>query len=162
MATQRLQIDERHWPKNIWRLCGGMKKFGGYSIGIAQTDDEIKEKSNFRNCPNSNISLLVSRSDMPNMRRFSIGGLKNQHDNILESFGTTEQIIISLIRLPSTTYSPLFSPALKILNFPLLFLVSIFEIIPSQILTEPQNRLYRNYFMSSFDLAAKRSPSKIF
>ena len=76
-----------------------------YSGGIAQTDDEIKEKLNFWICPFSAISLLVSRSDMPNMHCFSIGGMKKQHDAILESFGTTEEIIYSLTRLPSTTYS---------------------------------------------------------
>ena len=81
-----------------------MKKFGGYSIGIAQIDDEIKGKLNFRICPNSTISLLISGSDMPNMPCFSIRGKKNQHDATLDSFGTTEEIIISLTRLPSTTY----------------------------------------------------------
>ena len=79
--------------------------FGDYSIGNAQTDDEINEKSNCRICPNSTISLLASRSDMPDKRCFSIGGMKNQHDAILESFITTEEIIISLTRRPSTTYS---------------------------------------------------------
>ena len=84
-----------------------MTKSGGYSIRMAQIDDEIKEKMNFRICPNSAISLLVSRPDMPNMRCFFIDDMKNQHDAILESFGTTEEIIILLIRLPSTTYSRL-------------------------------------------------------
>ena len=64
-----------------------MMNVGRYSIGIAQFDDEIKQELNLRNCPNSTTSLLVSRSDMPNMRCFSIGGVKNQHDAILESFG---------------------------------------------------------------------------
>ena len=45
---------------------------------IAQIDHEIKEKFNFRVCPKSTISLLVSRSDMPHMRCFSIGGLRQQ------------------------------------------------------------------------------------
>ena len=76
-----------------------------YSGGIAQIDDEIKENLNFRICPDPTISPLVSRSDMSNMRWFSIGGMKKQHDAILESFGTTEEIIYSLTRLPSTTYS---------------------------------------------------------
>ena len=67
-----------------------MMEFRGYSIGIAQIDDEIKEKLNFRICPNSNISLLVSRSNMPDMRCSSIGGMKNQHDAILESFSPPE------------------------------------------------------------------------
>ena len=90
---------------NICRLSSGMMKFGGYSIRIPQIDAEIKEKLKFRICPNSTINLLVSRSDMPNMRCFSIGGMKNQHDAILESIGTTEEIIISHNRSPSTTYS---------------------------------------------------------
>ena len=93
-----------------------MTKFGGYSIGIAQIDDEIREKLNFRICPISAISLWVSRFDMPNMRCFSIGGMKNQHDAILDSFGTTEEIVISLTRLPSTTYS-LFPSSLLLLKF---------------------------------------------
>ena len=80
-------------------------KVRDYSGGIAQIDDEIKEKLNFRICPISTISLLVSRSDMPNMPWFSIGGLKNQQDAILKSIGTTEEIIYSLTRLPSTTKS---------------------------------------------------------
>ena len=96
-----------------------MTKFGGYSIGIAQIDDEIEEKLNFRICPNSTISLLASRYDMTNMCCFSIGGMKKQHDAILESFGTTEEIIYSLTRLPSTTCSLLSSSPLllKTLNF---------------------------------------------
>ena len=61
-----------------------------YSGGIAQTDDEIKEKLIFRICPNSTITQLVSRSDMSDMRSLPIGRKKKQHDAILESFGTTE------------------------------------------------------------------------
>ena len=64
-----------------------------YSGGIAQIDDETKEKLNFRVCPNSTISLSVTRSDMSDMRCFPIGGMKKQHDAILESFGTTEETI---------------------------------------------------------------------
>ena len=71
-----------------------MTIFGGYSIGIAQIDDQIEEKLIFRFCPNPTISLLVSSSAM---HCFSIGGIKNQHGNILESFGRTEEIIISLL-----------------------------------------------------------------
>ena len=77
-----------------------MMNIGGYSIGIAQIDDEIEEKLNFRICPNSTISLLASRYDMSNMRCFPIGGVKKQHDAILEPFGTIEEIIYSLTRLP--------------------------------------------------------------
>ena len=79
---------------NICRLCGDMTNFGGYSIGSAQIDDEIGEKLNFRICPNSTISLLASRYDMSNMRCFPFGGMKKQHDAILESFGRTEGIIL--------------------------------------------------------------------
>ena len=84
----------------------------GYSIGIAQIDDEIKEKLNFRNYPKSTISLLASRYDITNMCCFPIGGMKKQHDAILESFGSTEGIINSLTRLPSTTCSLLSSSLL--------------------------------------------------
>ena len=89
-----------------------MTKIRDYSIVIAQIDDKNKEKLNFRICPSSTISLLVSSSDMPEMRCFSIGGMRNQHDAILESFGTTEELIISCTRLPSTTYTLLSSSLL--------------------------------------------------
>ena len=123
-------------------------KSGGYSIEIAQIDDEIEEKLNFRICPNSTISLLDSRYDMSIMRCFPIGGMKKQHYAILESFGTTEGNIF-------ITHSPtvnnllssfLLSLTLKTLKFPLPLLFSIFEIILSQ----------------NFDLAAKSLSSKFF
>ena len=72
MATLQIQIDASYLPINICRLCSGMKKFGGYSIGLAQID-EIKEKLNFWNCPTSTIRVLVSKSDMSDMRCFSLG-----------------------------------------------------------------------------------------
>ena len=114
-----------------------MTKFGGYSIGNAQIDDEIEEKLIFRISPKSTISLLASRYDMTNMCCFPIGGMKKQHDAILESFGRTEGIIYSLTRLPSTTCYPLSSSLLLLqtLKFPPLLPFSIFEIILSQILT---------------------------
>ena len=87
------------------QLYGVVIKFGDYAGEIAQIDDENEEKLNFRICPNSAISLLASRYDMSNMHCFLIGGMKKQHDAILESFVTTEEIIYSLTRLPSTTYS---------------------------------------------------------
>ena len=90
-------------------------------MGIAQIDNEIKEKLNLRVCPNCTISLLVSRSDMPNIRCFSFSGMKNPHDAILESFGTTEKITYSLTRLPSTTHSLLLS---SLVNFKNLVLAS--------------------------------------
>ena len=46
---------------------------------------------------------------MLNKRWFSIGGMKKQHDALLESFGKTEEIIISLTRLSSKNYSLLSS-----------------------------------------------------
>ena len=114
-----------------------MTKIGGYSIGIAQIDDEIEEKLNFRICPNSTISLLASRYDMTNMCCFSIGGMKKQHDAILESFGTTEGIILIThsLTVNNLLFPLLFFPTLKTLKFPLLSSFLIFEIILSQILT---------------------------
>ena len=72
-----------------------------------------------------------------NMCCFPIGGMKKQHDAILESFGTTEEIIYSLTRLPSTTCSLLSSSPLllKTLKVSLLLPFSIFKIILRQILT---------------------------
>ena len=69
--------------------------FESYLGGIAQIDDENREKSNFRLCPNSTISLLACRYEITNMPCFPIGGMKKQHDAILESFGTTGEIIIT-------------------------------------------------------------------
>ena len=79
-------------------------KFGRYSIGVAKIDDKTEKKISFRTFPNSTINLLVSRSDMPDMPCFSIGRIKNQLDALSESLGTTEEIIISPTRVPSTTY----------------------------------------------------------
>ena len=158
---------------NFCRICGNMRKFGGYSIGIAQIDDEIKEKLIFRICPNSAISFLVSRSYILDMRCFSIGGMKNQHDATFESFGLTEEIMFSFTRLPSSTYSllSLFLLLSKIWNFLIscssqsskLFSVILWlshkivfiENILSQFLTWPQNAPCRKYSRSNFDLAAK-------
>ena len=139
MATERIQIEIRYLPINIWRHYGVVTKFGDYSGGIAQTDDEIEEKISFRICPKSTLSLLPSRYDMPIMRCFPIGSMKKQHDAILESFGTTKEINNSLTRLPSTTCSLLSSSPLllKTLKISLLF----FDL--------------RNYSKSNFDLAAK-------
>ena len=159
--TKRRQNWRLYLRLSICRLYANMTKFGDYSIEIVQIDDEIKEKLNFSSCT---ISLLVSRSDMPDKRCFSVGGIKNQLAVILESFGTTEEIIISLTRLPSTTYSLLFSFLLLLIFRTFIFSCSSqsSKIILSQILTKPQSRLYQNYSKSNFDLAAKRSSSKIF
>ena len=94
-------------------------KLWDYSGGIAQIDDEIEEKLNFPICPNSTISLLASKYDMSNMRCFPIGGIKKQNDAILESFGTTEEIIFSLTRLTSITYSLLPSSLFNFKNLEL-------------------------------------------
>ena len=83
-----------------------MTKFGGYSIGFAQIDDEVEENLTLPFCLQSTISLLASRSDVPDVRCFSIGSMKNQYDAFLESFGTPKKIINSL-SLPSITFSPL-------------------------------------------------------
>ena len=98
---------------------------------------KLKKNLIFKICPKSTLSLLASRYDMPIMPCFPIGGMKKQHDAILESFGTTEEIIYSLTRLPSTTCSLLSSSPLllKTLKISLLLPFSIFEIILSQILT---------------------------
>ena len=115
------------------------ERLSDYSGGIAQIDDENQEKLSFRICPNSTISLLVSRSHMPNMHWFFIGGMKKQHDAISESSGTTEEIIYSLTRLPSTTYSLLSSLLLlKLWNF----------LFPSSSLTS-------NFFWVEFWLSRK-------
>ena len=87
--TTRQQSWRLSLEKNICPLYDDMTKFGGYLIVIAQIDGEVEEKLNFRTCLNSTISLFVSRSDMSEMRCFPIGGMKKQHDAILESFGTT-------------------------------------------------------------------------
>ena len=79
-----MQSDARYLPKIYWRLYGVIIKIDDYSIGSAQIDDEIKGKLNFPICPNSTISLLVSRSDMPNWGCFSIGGMINKDDAILD------------------------------------------------------------------------------
>ena len=54
---------------------------------------KFKKIGNFKICPKSTLSLLASRYDMPIMPCFPIGGMKKQHDAILESFGTTKEII---------------------------------------------------------------------
>ena len=58
---------------------------------------------------------------MSNMRCFPIGGMKKQHDAILESFGTTEEIILITHSLTvNNLLSPLlFFPTLKTLKISL-------------------------------------------
>ena len=73
----------------ICGLCGDVTKFGVTRLE-SQTDDEFKEKSIFRIRRFSTINLLVSSSDMPHRRCFSIGGMKNQHEAIFDSFRTIE------------------------------------------------------------------------
>ena len=59
---------------------------------------------------------MASKSDMPGMRCMSIGGIKNQHDAISESFATTKEIIISL-----TTYFRQLTLDNLLSSLPLLF-----------------------------------------
>ena len=111
---------------------------------------------------------------MIDMRCFSIGVMKNQHDAILESLGTMKEIIISLTRLPSTTYSRLSSSVSDSQNFELssslcpshssnFFQVefrlsrkiAVIEVSLSQILTGSQNAHHRKFSKSNIDLAAK-------
>ena len=121
-------------------------RFWDYSGGIAQIDDEIEEKLNFRICPNSTISLLASRYDMSNMRWFPIGGIKKQHDANLKSFGTTEEIISFTHSLTVNNLLSSSPFSLQILNLPLL--LALLNL--------------RNYSRSNFDLAAKSLLSKLF
>ena len=88
ISTVWLHGGYRCLPIKESQLCGVVINFGGYSGEIAQIDDEIKEKLIFRIRPFSTISLLVSRSDISDMRCFPIDGMKKQ------SFDTTERILI--------------------------------------------------------------------
>ena len=80
---------------------------------------------------------MASRYDMPIMRYFPIGAMKKQHDAILESFGTTEDIILIThsLTVNNMLSSFLFASTLKNFDFPLLLPFSIFKIILSQIST---------------------------
>ena len=90
IADKNLAVLRRH--DEIWRLLDWK----------CTNSIEIEENLNFGFCSNSTINLLVSRSDIPEMRCFSIGGMKNQQDAILKTFSTTEEIINLLTRSPST------------------------------------------------------------
>ena len=94
---------------------------------------------------------------------FFIGGMKKQHDAILESFGTTEGIINSLTRLPSTTCSLLFSSflLLKLWNFLFLWFLDLRNYSKSNFDLAAKS-LSSKFFKSNSDLAAKRSSAKIF
>ena len=81
------------------------RRFWGYTIGIAQIDDKIREKLNFQKFPDSTVNLILLQVWHAQHTLFFDWWKKNQLDAILESFGTTEEIKISLTRLPSTTYS---------------------------------------------------------
>ena len=91
----------------------------------------------FKICPKSTLSLLASRHDMPIMPCFPIGGMKKQHDAILESFGTTEEIILFThsLTINNLLSSFLFASTLKNFELPLLSPFLIFENILSQIVT---------------------------
>ena len=107
-------------------------------VELHKLDDEIEEKFNFRNCPKSTISLLASRYDIMNMCCFPIGGMKKQHDAILESFGTTEEIFIHSLAYRQQLALSSSLLLLKLWNFLFLYLLD-----------------FRNYSKSNFDLAAK-------
>ena len=72
---------------------------------------------------------------MAHMPCFSIGGMKILHDAILESFETTKGVIISLTRLPSTTYSLLSSSLFSQVLNSILLVISLSEVMLNQILT---------------------------
>ena len=135
-----------------------MTKFGAYSTGIAQIDDKNKIKLKFRLCPKSTISLLVSYSDMPDMPCFPIGGMKNQRDANLESFGSMEEIIISLTRLQSTTYSLFPSSVSYSLNFEIsccLFSSQPANFFSVKFRLNYTTVIFGNYSMSNHDLTAE-------
>ena len=75
-----------------------MIKFGSYAIGIAKIDDEVRENKF------SILPKLLSANWSVGLTCLTcavfIGGMKNQHDAILEAFATTEEIMISFTRLP--------------------------------------------------------------
>ena len=74
----------------------------GYSVGNEQSDDKSLKRNKHSETAIFATLLMDSDVDMPDMRCFSISGMKNQNDAVLESFGATEEIIFSLNRLPST------------------------------------------------------------
>ena len=126
---------------------------------------QMKKKLNNWFCLQSPITLLVSVVGMFDMRCFSFGDMDIQQDAFVESFDTTEEIILFLISLPSTTDSLLFSSLISSqkLNFPLSASLFIpIEIFPSQILTSPQNTVHRYSSKSNYDLTANLSSSKFF
>ena len=77
---------------------------------------------------------------MPIMPCFPIGGMKKQHDAILESFGTTEEIILVThsLTVNNLLSSFLFASTLK--NFENFSSLAFLDL--------------RNYSKSNFDLAA--------
>ena len=81
-------------------------------------------------------------------RCFCTGGKKLKHDAISDLFGTTEEIITSLTRLPSTTSSSLPSSLLSFKlrkpPLPVLFFL-LGEIILSLFLAQPQNLHLRKH-----------------
>ena len=87
---------------------------------------------------------------MPDTCCLPIGGMRFQVDGILLSFGTTKEIIISLTRLSSTTYSLIFSYfSLLRLDFYFLKYHLLLHVVTSL-----------NCFKSNSDLSGKRSSWK--
>ena len=85
---------------------------------------------------------------MPIMPCFPIGGMKKQHDAILESFGTTEEIILIThsLTVNNLLSSFLFGSTLK--NFENFSSLAFLDL--------------RNYSKLNFDLAAKLPFLKFF
>ena len=78
--------------KNTCHYFSDLANFGEYSTGSAQIDEKLREIK---------ISILPTIFCQPNGQQlrhalFFISGIKNQHGGILQSLGTTEEIIILL------------------------------------------------------------------
>ena len=120
-------------------------------------------KQKFSNLPNSNINLLISRFEISDMRCFPIGGMKIPCHFTVICYDWRNHNFIQSPTVNNLHSSLLFSLLLiKIWTFLFPLLLSISEIIPSQNLTQLQNRFHRKCSKSSSDLAAKRSLAKIF
>ena len=129
---------------SLWRQW----KLEDYLVGIAQVDDRIKEFLKFRSYPKFTINQLVSKSDMLDMRCFPIGGMRKQHDAILQSFGMTDN--------PNFTHSLNSNSLFFSFLFSFPFLNSELSASQFSLLT------WLNYSESNFDLTANSSLSNLF
>ena len=96
--TQKLrQYDGKTGDYVCWLIFADIMATGARyeitQVELHKLMTKLKKNLIFKICPKSTLSLLASRYDMPTMPCFPIGGMKKQHDAILESFGTTEEII---------------------------------------------------------------------